>query len=565
VTALSHQSPASAIDPAVDAGPPVLPALWAAKWSIVLTAMCTALLGFGLSALQPLTYQATAELLLADPRNSGVFEDTGVSFLDPSRYVRNQAELARSQPVMAEASELIGGRLSPDEVARRVTVRPSVDLDLLTVTAADGTAPGAAQLANAVAEAYQNVVREQTGARADRTLEELRGQSVRLETTIANAEQELAEQPGNTAVQAERDAAVEQLVSIQNRIDQISVDASLFGAGVDLVEEAETPQSPSAPQPYRNALLAAILGALAAGGLAWWRADETATAEGRNDAGAVLRAPLLGTVPSFEELRVDSALPTLSAPKSPTAEAYQFLVGAIAHALEEVGGRSVLLTSSGPTDGKTLTTINLAIAAKGDGRDVLVVDADTRVRGLTRLLEITDAKGLPQLAEGQGLGEVVTFLDMGEGEVLPIVPAVRLGDDTAAFFRTPDFRRIALEMAEVADLVIYDTPPMMLASDTSAIAASVDGIIVVVARGTPLSTLRQLRERLDLVGTPLIGYIFTKAKQGEGYGYGGSYAYRYGYQYGYGEHPDHGDEVGPDDVQPAGSGGRGRLGRRANA
>jgi Mrp family chromosome partitioning ATPase len=154
------------------------------------------------------------------------------------------------------------------------------------------------------------------------------------------------------------------------------------------------------------------------------------------------------------------------------------------------------------------------------------------------------------MVEGRGLGDVITLLDTGDGQVLPIVPAAPLGDDTAAFFRTPGFRRVAHEMAGSADLVIYDTPPMLLASDTSAIAASVDGIVVVVARGTPISTLRQMRERLDLVGTPLIGYIFTKARQSEGYGYGGSYAYRYGYQYGYGEHPDHDPQTVEPDRQP---------------
>ena len=52
-----------------------------------------------------------------------MFEDTGVSFLDPSRYVRNQAELARSRPVMVEASSLIGGRYSAEDVATRTTIR----------------------------------------------------------------------------------------------------------------------------------------------------------------------------------------------------------------------------------------------------------------------------------------------------------------------------------------------------------------------------------------------------------------------------------------------------------
>lgn len=512
----------------LEQGPPILPALWAARWSIVVSAVCAALVGFGLSALQPDTYQATAELLLTDPRNTGVFEDTGVSFLDPSRYVRNQAELARSATVMTEASSLVGGRYDPDEVEVRVTVRPSVDLDLLTITASDSTGAGAAELANAVADGYQTVVERQVQQRTQASVDELREQRVQLEETIAEAEAQIAAGQVATGTAA-RDGALQQLVSINNRIDQIAVDASLFGAGVDLAEAATVPQAPASPQPRRNAALAFVLGGLAAAGLAWWRADETATADDRNDPGDVLRAPLLGTVPAYEDARLDTPLPTISSPTSPVSEAYQFLVNSIALALEDAGGRSLLITSAGPTDGKTLTAANLGIAAAQDGREVLLVDADTRIRGLTRLFDISAERGLDALAAGTPLVDLVTLLETGDQHAA-LIPAVPLGEDTAAFFRTPQFREAARGLDDAADLVLYDTPPLLLASDTSAIAGHVAGIVVVVARGTPIRQLETLRERLDRVGTPVIGYIFTKDRLHGSYGYG---RYRYGYE-GYG-------------------------------
>ena len=518
------QTPAPyAGDAAFDPGPPVLPALWAARWSIIVSAVCAALLGFGLSALQPDTYQASAELLLTDPRNTGVFEDTGVSFLDPSRYVRNQAELARSATVMAEASALIGGRYDVDALEDLVTVRPSVDLDLLTITASDDTGAGAAEIANAVADGYQNVVQQQVDARTQASVDELREQRVQLEETIADAEAQIA--AGNVATgTAARDGAIQQLVSINNRIDQIAVDASLFGAGVDLAEAATVPQAPASPQPRRNAALALVLGGLAAAGLAWWRADETATADDRNDPGEVLRAPLLGTVPAYEDANVRTPLPTISTPTSPVSESYQFLVNSVAHALEDAGGSSFLITSAGPTDGKTLTAANLGIAAAQDGRDVLLVDADTRIRGLTRLFDVEADRGLDALADGAPLVDLVTLLGTGDERHAALLPAVPLGEDTAAFFRTPKFRRSAQTLAASADLVVYDTPPLLLASDTSAIAGHVNGIVVVVARGTAIRQLRDLRERLDRLGTPVIGYVFTKDKVATGYGY------RYGYE-----------------------------------
>ena len=404
-----------------------------------------------------------------------------------------------------------------------MTVRPSVDLDLLTISASDDTGAGAAEIANAVADGYQAVVQQQVQARTQASIDELREQRVQLEETIAQAEAQIAAGEAATGTAA-RDGAIQQLVSINNRIDQIAVDASLFGAGVDLAEPASVPHSPASPQPKRNAALALVLGGLAAAGLAWWRADETATAEDRHAPSDVLRAPLLGSVPAYEDADVRTPLPTITAPTSPVSEAYQFLVNSVAHALEDTGGSAFLITSAGPTDGKTLTAANLGVAAAQDGRDVLLVDADTRIRGLTRLFEVEARRGLDALAEGTPLVDLVTLLETGEDRHAALLPAVPLGEDTAAFFRTPRFRQAAQTLAGSADLVVYDTPPLLLASDTSAMAAHVDGIVVVVARGTPMRLLQDLRERLDRLGTPAVGYIFTKDKIATGYGY------RYGYQ-----------------------------------
>ena len=508
----------------------LLTALWGRWRQILVAATAAALLGFGVSGLQPVEYTAEASLLLADPRSTGLFGETGSSFLDPSRYVRNQAEFANSNAVIRRASVLLGDRVDLNYIRERSSIRPAADLDQLTIFATDGTAAGAAQMANAIGEAYQVVVREGVEESARASLTELQLQREGLTEAIRAAEERLDETPEDASAVAQRDAAVNQLISIDNRADQIAVDSALFGAGVELFEEAEVPRSPSAPTPLRNAALAGILGALGSGVWVWWRAAETATADGRNDPARALKAPLLGSVPNFEELGLETGLPTVDAPKTPAGEAYQFLVGAMAFALAESGGRSVVLTSASPDDGKTVTCLNLAVAAAQDGRDVVLIDADTRVRGLTRLLSAPETGGLPALADmRRDLAEVLIPLTVDEQRYVPFVPARALGDDTAAFFRTPGFRQAIDRLREVSDLIIVDSPPLLLAADASAIATNVDGIVVVVSRGTSLKLLEEMRERLDRIGTPVLGYVYTKARfDSAGYG---DYSYRYGYSY----------------------------------
>ena len=515
-----------------DAGPGLLEAVWQFRWLVAAVAVLAAVSGYAASFLQPTMYEGEARLLLADPRSAGVFRDSGpTTSLDPSRYVRNQAQFVTSSPVFARAAETLGGELSVEDISQRVSAQPSVDLDLITIRALAPTGEDAALLANTVAQAYQDLVTDEVGANAAQAIAELEEQKAQLQTRIRNAENRLDDDPDNSALQAERDAAVAQLITIEGRSDQIAVDAALYGSGVELFEQAETPQSPAQPKPLRNAVVAVVLGLLAASAFAWWRAEHTQSADTRGDAAAILRAPVLGEVPDFAAVGVEGRIPTRSAPNSAAAEAYQFIVAALEFALNEANASSVLLTSAGPADGKTVTALNLAMAAAQDGRRVILVDADERARGLTRLSGVTPEPGLTDLADPDvRLEDAVRGLKAGQGAVLPFVAAGSSLPDPAGFFRTSEFRKAMRRVKQAADLTVIDSPPLLAVSDTSAIASQVDGIVLVVTRGTSLRLLEDVRERLEFIGTPVLGYVFNRARPRTS-------RYGYGYGYGYGQTP----------------------------
>lgn len=504
-------------------GPGLLEAVWQYRRLVAGVGLLALLAGFGASFLQTPMYQGEARLLLADPRNAGVFQggDSRV-VIDPSRYVRNQAQLVTSRPVLMRAAEALGG-VSVIELTERVTVQPSVDLDLITIQAMDVSAQGAAATADAIANAYQAQVATEVQGNARASIAELEGQGQRLETRITTAEQGLDRDAANAALQAERDAAVSQLITITSRTDQIAVDAALYGSGVELFESAEVPEGPAHPKPLRNAAVAMVLGLMAAAAFAWWRAENTQSAERRQDAAAVLRAPLLGVIPDFRDHGVDGVTPTESMPKSGVAEAYQFVVASLEHALRDRGATTVLVTSASPSDGKTVTTLNLCIAAMQDGRSMLLVDADERARGLSTLADAPSDGGLTSLGDDRvDARSAVWSWRISPRLTIPFVPAGRHVDDPAGFFRTSEFRAGFARMKGLADFVLVDSPPVLAVSDTSAVASQVDGIVLVVAKGTSMKLLESARERLDFIGTPLLGYIFNKStsKSGSSYGYG---------------------------------------------
>jgi capsular exopolysaccharide synthesis family protein len=524
-----------------DTGPGLLEAVWQYRWLVIAATVLAMGVGFTASFLQTTMYQGEARLLLADPRNVGVFRESGRQVIDPARYVRNQAQFVTSTPVAARTSELIDGRLSVRQIDERITAQPSVDLDLITIRAMDETADGAAALANAVAQAYQDQVAEEVSRNAEAAIAELAQSQQELEQRITEAEGQLAGEADDVRLEAERDSALAQLITLESRADQIAVDAALYGSGVELFERAEVPTSPAQPLPLRNAAVAAVLGLLAAAAFSWWRAEHTQSAERRQDAAAVLGAPLLGEIPDFASVGITDTVPTVSAPHSVAAEAYQFVVASLGFGLDGTGASSVLLTSASPADGKTTTALNLAVAAAKDGRRVLLVDADERVRGLTTMSGVAPEPGLTDLQhEDVPFDGCVSRWRVSDLQ-LAFIPGGTKPADPAGFFRTSGFRAAMQRVKEQADLVLVDSPPLLAVSDTSAIASQVDGIVIIVARGTPLKLLEDVRQRLSFIGTPLLGYIFNKGvtKSG-GYGYGGHAYYGANTAYGAENHENGG-------------------------
>lgn len=536
-------------------GPDLLESVWRYRWLVAAATILAGLAGFAASYLQPTLYEAEARLLLSDPSTSGVFAERDP--LSGDRFVRNHVEAANSPQVAVRASEMLDGRLTDEEISDTVEARAFAEADAFSISARAPSPEGAALLANTVAEAYQELAREDVQARAEESIRELNESRAELQAEIARVEAELAANPDDATLQAERDAAVTELIDTERRARQIAVDASLRGDGIFRFLEAVEPESPAQPQPVRNAAVAAVLGLLGSSAFAWWRAERTQSADRRQDAAPVLGAPLLGQVPDFAAVGVTGADPTRAAPHSSAAEAYQFLVGALEYALDRAGGSSLAVTSAGVGDGKTVTAFNLAVAAARDGRRVLLADADERACGLTRLTGVARSPGLTDLAD-DGVpfeGCVARVPDVSPD--LSFVPVGTGPVDPAGFFRTPGFRKAVSRIKEHADLVIVDTPPLLAVSDTSAVAGQVDGIVLVVSKGTPLSTLEEARERLAFIGTPLLGYVFNRATSRSG-------AYAYGdYHYGYYGAPSGGNGGRPRETRAGGTavdGGAGGAG-----
>ena len=472
-------------------------------------------------------------MLLNDPRTAGgITEDIGF-FLDPNRYVRNQAEIIGTPQVAVAASEILGGSPTPAEVEASTSASAARDLDAVTILGVQDGPARAVALVDAVAQAYDETIRAGIQSQVDASIATLEAAKAETEARLANLDASVAADPDNSALEAQRNAAIAQLVSLDTRIERLSTSAALYGSGVQLYV-APRSATQTQPRPLRNAAIAAVLGLIGAGAWAWWRAERDQRADDRNTPARILDAPLLAVVPDYAEVGATEPVPTVTAANSVAAQSYHFVVSSLGFALDQVGGKSVVVTSTGPGDGKSISGLNIAVAASEDGRRTLLIDADTRVRGLTRIARFDGRPGLTDLPTNTVPSDLVHDWSLAEQTTVRFVPAgTNLQGDTAGYFRSLAFRDGLPKLVGDHDLVIIDTPPLMSAAETIDIAARADGVILVILPGTRLRHLTEARDRLALSGTPILGYIFNRAKvKKEGYGYGYQYGDIYGYGYG---------------------------------
>jgi capsular polysaccharide biosynthesis protein/Mrp family chromosome partitioning ATPase len=495
-------------------GPSILSSVWRYRWLVLAVTVAFGVVAYLLSARQDPVYEASTQLYLTDPSNTDVFGQGGGTNLDG--YVPQQTQRVTSTPVLAAAAESLDEPASPSALRRQLDVEGDPDVATLTITVEDGSPERAATLANAVATAYQDAVRTAQLERAERAAGELETAQEEIEARIDDLGElgsdpgEAVDGQGSTTSQVQIGVLTQRLLEIDALIQQLRVDARLFGSGVEFVEEALPPDSPVAPTPVRTAAATAFLGALLASAAAYWLAGRGHRITSEDEVAHALGVPMLGMLPTYE-VRENSSLRERALLDPRTAEAYRFAYSSLDLILREIGARSVLITSATPSTGKTETALQLAITARSRGRAVLLVDGDVRMRGLSVLLRATRAPGLLDLANGYDPGIVGPHW-FAEGQFLPVLTAGGSGGSGIDELREEWLARAFPQVIAEHELTLVDSPPLLAVAETATLAAHTDAVVLVVREGSKLEDLERVKQRMRFVGQRVVGFIYLSAK-----------------------------------------------------
>ncbi|MGZ0166225.1 MAG: polysaccharide biosynthesis tyrosine autokinase [Planctomycetales bacterium] len=253
--------------------------------------------------------------------------------------------------------------------------------------------------------------------------------------------------------------------------------------------------------------------------------------------------PLLGVISELPELDGQGidALCVHAAPSSVETEAFRSLrTNLMFSGLENA---RLAITSAEPHDGKTTVIANLGVACTLAGKRTLLIDADLRSPGLTRMFNMRGQKGLSRILNSpECIADAANESIRESGlEGLHIIPCGPKPPNPSELLSQSTLSELIAWAEDHYDQILIDCPPVLAASDAAIVGRLVDGLTLVVQPATNRRKLvSRSAELLRSVGVEITGVIANRVGSKEhGYGYG----YGYGQSYGYGHEEPHEDET----------------------
>lgn len=341
-----------------------------------------------------------------------------------------------------------------------------------------------------------------------------------IDASLAGARQDLA-QNNRSLVRLDelkRDADAERALyeGFLNKFKELSAEAGLAQTDAHIVSHAAKPTAPSAPRKSLNMALGTVLGLAAAVSAALL---SEMLERGLHDAEFVereLSVAYLGSIPRMNSLvspdRASRERPIdhlVTKPVSSFAEAFRSLRATIEYSCLATDAKVLAVTSSLSGEGKTTTAIGLARSAALASVRTVVVDCDLRQQSIAELLDLSPEVGLLEVLSGKVPLDQALLRDRKSGAmILPLVESHFTPEDP---FSSPQMLQLVDELRRRFDLVILDTPPVILVTETRAVARCADAVLLLAHwRRTPRALVQTALRLLAGAGVKLAGVALTQ-------------------------------------------------------
>ncbi|WP_295528505.1 polysaccharide biosynthesis tyrosine autokinase [Novosphingobium sp. Chol11] len=358
-----------------------------------------------------------------------------------------------------------------------------------------------------------------------REAEEALNQQVLSLKSSSLAEQDRLVQYNLLAREADTNRTVHD--GLLQRYKELNAAAGISSSNIAIIDSADSPTKPSSPNLFRNFALALLAGVTLAGVIVFLRNQLDDAVRLPEDIDAKLNMPLLGVIPLTKAVDIEAMMED---PKSAISEAYNSLRSSLLYSSANGLPKTLLIASSQPSEGKSTTSLAMAIGLARLGRKVVLLDVDLRRPVIHRIVGVSgsdNAYGMSSLLTSQG--SIEDALKPTDHENLTVITAGPIPLSPTELLSSGRMKQILEELSERFDVVILDSPPVLGLADAPLMAALVEGVILVVQsdrsrRGSLKSSLRRLRGmRPNILGGVLT--MFDASKNSN------AYSEYYGYNY----------------------------------
>ena len=381
---------------------------------------------------------------------------------------------------------------------------------------------------------------------AEIDLQAAKAQETALTTEVRRLEQKALAQSGNQVRlrQLDREAEASRVLyeNFLGRLQETSEQEDLQEADARVLSPAEQPLYPEGQAKRRTLMLAIIVGGVFGVGIVFLLDRLNNTFRSPNQLEELSGETVLGILPSIGSrvTRREVIEHLREKPGSSLAESVRNLRTSILFSNIDRPPKVVMFTSSVPREGKSTSSMLVALTSRQMGKSAIIVDCDFRLPALARILNAADGKpGLMSLLEDQAEIEDAIFHDPDTGlHVLMSRGSGGHGNINAAdVLSSRKFEELIRTLSEMYDLVILDTPPALVVTDARIVSKLADTVVYVVQWDkTPRDAVFEGLKELRSVNAPLAGVVLTHVNEGRAsrYSYDGYSYYKGKYRDYYG-------------------------------
>ena len=487
-------------------------------WLILVSLVVGTLSGYMGARATPRVYQARTTLMVGqalqnpDPSQSDVYMG--------QMLAQSYADLVKREPVLQGTLDALGLKWDWIQLQRMVSSRVIPGTQLLEISLLDTDPQRAKILTDEIAhqlilsspaaadpqkEANRQFILKQT--------EDLKANIQQAQDDIRQLDDAIAQMNSARQIQDARSRQVElqtQITTWQATYAQMLTNLQQGTPNfLSVVEPARVPSLPVSTSAGTNVLLGAVIGLVLAGGAAYLLEYIDDTIKTAEDVRKVLGMTALGAIPLANGANGSGRLVTLDESRSPVAAAYRVLRTNLQFSSIDRPFSTIMITSTSPEEGKSVTAANLAVTMAQSDKQVILVDADLWRPVQHEIFQLKNEPGLTTLMRGDTT--LAEALQPGPIENLRVLPAGLLPPNPSDLLSSRRLQVVIAALQQQADVVIFDSPPLAADADAQILATRVDGVLLVVDSGrTRRAAARRGRDALAAVGAHMPGIVLNR-------------------------------------------------------